>query len=82
MVVVKQENGYLECERKLNSQELEKFKRKLRKVSNIFHQNSLNPKRKKRKTQAEENDQIILSKTHQEEQEMKSKWVTTKRVEK
>lgn len=34
--------------------------------------------REKRKTQAEENDQIILSKTHQGEQEMKNKWVATK----
>lgn len=48
-VVVKQENWYLEGERKLNSQELEKFKWKLGKIYGFFQQKSLCPERTKRK---------------------------------
>lgn len=82
-MVVKKENRYLQSKRKLiglNSQEMEKFKRKFGKDYGFFQDKYLNHERVKRKEHAEGIDQIISSKAHQEEQETKSMWMETKRV--
>lgn len=78
---MKKENKYLQGKRKLiglNSQEMEKFKRKFGKDHGFFQDKYLNPKRTKWKEYAEGTDQIISSKAHQEEQETKSRWMETK----